>query len=42
MPPDGLYPSVTSVLGIMDKPQLTSWKIEQAIMASLTLPKEEG
>jgi hypothetical protein len=37
----GLYPSVTSVLGIMDKPQLTSWKIEQAIMASLTLPKEE-
>ena len=38
----GLYPSVTSVLGIMDKPQLTSWKIEQAIMSSLTLPKEEG
>ena len=36
----GLYPSVTSILGILDKPQLTSWKIEQAIMASLTLPKE--
>ena len=36
----GLYPSVTSVLGIMDKPQLTAWKIEQAIMSSLTLPKE--
>jgi len=38
----GLLPSVTSVLGIMDKPQLTAWKIEQAIMASLTLPKEDG
>jgi hypothetical protein len=24
----------------MDKPQLTAWKIEQAIMSSLTLPKE--
>ena len=38
----GLLPSVTSVLGIMDKPQLTSWKIEQAIMSSLTLPKEDN
>jgi hypothetical protein len=38
----GLYPSVTSILGIMDKPQLTAWKIEQAIMSSLTLPKEEN
>ncbi len=37
-----LYPSVTSILSILDKPQLTSWKIEQAIMASLTLPREEG
>jgi len=37
----GLLPSVTSVLGIIDKPQLTAWKIEQAIMASLTLPKED-
>ena len=35
----GLYPSVTSILGIMDKPQLTAWKIEQAIMSSLTLTK---
>lgn len=37
-----LYPSVTSILSILDKPQLTNWKIEQSIMASLTLPKEEG
>ena len=36
----GLLPSVTSIIGILDKPQLTSWKIEQAIMSSLTLPKE--
>jgi hypothetical protein len=38
----GLLPSVTSIIGVLDKPQLTSWKIEQAIMSSLTLPKEEG
>jgi hypothetical protein len=38
----GLLPSVTSVLGVMEKPQLTAWKIEQAIMASLTLPKEDN
>jgi hypothetical protein len=37
-----LYPSVTSILSILDKPQLTNWKIEQAIMACLTLPKEEN
>ena len=36
-----LYPSVTSILSILDKPQLTAWKIEQAIMACLTLPKEK-
>ena len=38
----GLLPSVTSVLVIRDKPHLTSWKIEQAIMSSLTLPKEDN
>jgi len=38
----GLYPSVTSILSILDRPQLTNWKIEQSIMASLTLPKEEN
>jgi hypothetical protein len=37
-----LYPSVTSILSILDKPQLTNWKIEQGIMACLTLPKEEN
>lgn len=25
----GLYPSVTTILGVLDKPQLTDWKLEQ-------------
>jgi len=37
----GLLPSVTSVLGIMDKPQLTSWRISVAIESALTLPKRD-
>jgi hypothetical protein len=37
----GLLPSVTSVLGIMDKPQLTSWRISVAIESALTLPKSD-
>jgi len=35
----GLVPSVTTVLSVMDKPALTNWKIDQAILAALTLPK---
>ena len=38
----GLLPSVTSVQGILHKEQLVSWRIEQAIMSALTLPKEEN
>ena len=37
-----LLPSVTSVLGIIAKPQLESWKQEQAILAALTLPRNAG
>jgi hypothetical protein len=37
----GLLPSVTSVIGIMDKPQLTSWRISVAIESALTLPKSD-
>jgi hypothetical protein len=33
----GLVPSVTSVLAIIDKPGLIKWKIDQGIMAALTL-----
>ena len=32
-------PSVTNVLGVMAKPGLDAWKIEQGIMAALTLPR---
>jgi len=38
----GLLPSVTSVQGILHKEQLVSWRIEQAIMSALTLPREDG
>jgi len=38
----GLYPSVTSILNTMASPQLESWKINQAIMAALTLPRMPG
>ena len=33
-------PSVTNILGVLAKPGLDAWKIEQGIMAALTLPRE--
>lgn len=33
------FPSVTNVLGVLAKPGLEAWKIEQGIMAALTLPR---
>lgn len=38
----GLCPSVTTVLGILDKPALTEWKVRQGILAALTLPRNES
>ena len=38
----GLLPSVTSVQSILEKPQLTAWKISTAVESALTLPKEEN
>lgn len=35
-------PSVTNVLGVLAKPGLDAWKIEQGIMAALTLPRLEN
>ena len=35
----GLLPSVTNILGVLDKPALTNWKIEQAVLATHTAPK---
>lgn len=37
----GLFPSVTNVLSILAKPGLDAWKQEQAILAALTLPRNE-
>lgn len=34
-----LLPSVTSVLSVIDKPELDNWRVEQAIKAALTLPR---
>lgn len=34
-----LLPSVTNIIGILDKPELTAWKQEQAVLAALTLPR---
>jgi hypothetical protein len=36
-----LYPSVTGILQCAAKPQLERWKIEQAMMACITLPRVE-
>jgi hypothetical protein len=37
-----LLPSVTNVLGVLNKPELAQWKMEQAVLAALTLPREQG
>ena len=38
----GLIPSVTNILGVIAKPELTAWLQEQAVMAALTLPRIAG
>lgn len=38
----GLLPSVTNILGVIAKPELTAWLQEQAVMAALTLPRVAG
>jgi hypothetical protein len=38
----GLYPSVTSILGIMAKPGLEKWKLNQVALATLRTPKEDA
>lgn len=37
-----LYPSVTTRMKILSKDNLIAWRLEQAIVAALTLPKEES
>ena len=36
---DGALVSVTSVLSVIDKPQLDDWRVTQAISSALTLPR---
>jgi len=36
------FPSVTNVLGIIAKPGLDAWKIEQGIVSALTLPRSSN
>lgn len=38
----GLVPSVTTVLEVLAKPALTSWMVDQGILAALTLPRIDG
>lgn len=38
----GLFPSVTSILQIEAAPALTNWKINQALLSAVTLPKLDG
>jgi hypothetical protein len=38
----GLLPSVTNVLGVINKPELVEWKMTQAVLAALTLPRLAG
>jgi hypothetical protein len=38
----GACPSVTTIGNVLDKPALTAWKISNAILAALTLPRIEG
>ena len=37
----GAVPSVTTVLSVVEKPALTNWKCEQAVIAALTMPRGE-
>ena len=38
----GLLPSVTNILGVINKPELVEWKMTQAVLAALTLPRKDG
>ena len=38
----GLLPSVTNILSVIAKPELTSWLQEQAVLAAITLPRLPG
>lgn len=37
-----LVPSVTTIIGVAAKPGLEKWKMQQVLLAALTLPKRDG
>ena len=37
-----LRPSVTTIISVMAKPGLEQWKLNQVLMAALTMPRVEG
>ena len=37
-----LLPSVTTILRVLDAPALTAWKVEQAVLAVMTTPRQPG
>jgi hypothetical protein len=39
---ENLFPSVTTILGILRAPFLERWKLENLLVASLTLPRMDG
>ena len=36
----GLLPSVTSIIGVLDKPALSNWKMDRAALAAVANPKQ--
>jgi hypothetical protein len=38
----GLLPSVTNIIGLLDKPQLTKWKMREAAKAAIAVPPPQG
>jgi|TARA_R110000803_G_scaffold63842_3_gene124593 hypothetical protein len=39
---ENFVPSVTTIIGMAAKPQLENWKIDQALLSALTLPRLTG
>jgi hypothetical protein len=38
----GLLPSPTTILRVLNRPQLNDWVVEQAVLAAVTSPRREG
>ncbi|UOF80231.1 putative nuclease [Caudoviricetes sp.] len=38
----GYVPSVTTILGLLHKPGLETWKLQNMLLAALTLPRQDG